>query len=74
MPITLKFYYFCRRKTIDMTAFFYAIADFFGAIFKILPHLGPFLNTIFIILGVIANFFWLRYMIQGQNEEKGFNS
>lgn len=57
-----------------MTAFFYAIGSAFEAIFSILPPIGPLVNILFLIIGFVATFLWIGYMIKTQDEEKGFNS
>jgi uncharacterized membrane protein len=56
-----------------MTAVFYAIGAAFEAIFKILPYIGDIANLLFTIIGFIATFIWIWYMVKYQHEEKGFN-
>jgi hypothetical protein len=56
-----------------MNSVFYAIADVFGAFFKILPHIAVFVNLFFVLAMAACTIGWITYMIKHQDEEKGFN-
>jgi hypothetical protein len=46
----------------------FAIQKFFEAIFKLLTKLGNFPNVLFIIVGFVLLFIWLRQMIAYNKE------
>jgi len=53
-----------------MTKVFYAIGDFFEALFPFFNVIGRFTNIIFIILGSLATVIWLNHMKKLREERK----
>jgi hypothetical protein len=51
----------------------FAIQDFFVASFKLLPKVGNMPNILFIVIGFILTFIWVRQMAKynKEAEEKG---
>jgi hypothetical protein len=52
------------------STFWNLIADFFQAIFSIMPAMGRGFNILLIIIGFLAFFIWLWYMSRQREVEK----
>lgn len=50
--------------TIMITKIFNGIGSGFETFFKILPTLGPIVNTLIISIGVVAIVGWITYMVK----------
>lgn len=57
-------------KQKQMTGFWLFLGDLFQAIFKVVPFFGLWMNKLLIVIGFIAFFGWLRYMIQHKEVTK----
>ena len=57
-------------SSIMITKLFNAIGNGFETFFKILPSMGPIVNTLIISIGVIAIIGWIWYMIKTGKSSK----